>query len=56
MLDLRTQMFVKLKLYDVDMLSVKAMPISVPTISWNSLNTLFATLDAMIVVSLHFLH
>lgn len=56
MLDLRTQMFVKLKLYNADMLSMKAMPISVPTTSWNILNILFAMLDTMILISLHFFH
>lgn len=47
-------MFVKLKLYNADMLSMKVMLISVPTISWNILNNLFAVLDTVIITSLRF--
>lgn len=49
-------MFVKLKLYNADMLSMKVMPISVPTVSWNILNILFAMLDTVIITSLRFFH
>lgn len=49
-------MFVKLKLYNADMFSMKVMLISVPTISWNILNNLFATLDTVIITSLRFFH
>lgn len=47
------QMFVELMIYNAEVLSRKVEPISVPVISWDILNILFAKLDSITIV-LHF--